>query len=93
MNHDATESATAATNMLASGLSRDRDATGLFATALAASQTASGTQKTAITHPAGLARHERSIRPRASHANAVVMPQVGHNRPVIVRYAHSLSPI
>ena len=38
----------------------------------------------AYRHPAGLACQERSIRPRVNHANEVVMPQVGHSRPVTV---------
>jgi hypothetical protein len=39
-----------------------------------------------------LARHERSILQRMNHANEVVMPHVGHSRPVTRKNAHDLSP-
>ncbi len=82
----------AATSKLDKGLYRDEKPSGWFSTALPTNQTIKGTVSRANTHPAGFACHERSIRPRTNHANEVVMPQVGHNRPVSVANAQDLSP-
>jgi len=74
------------------GPERVRKPTGSFRTALEMNQTINGIESRANRHPAGLACQERSIRPRMNQANAVVIPQVGHSRPVTVAKAHGRSP-
>ena len=68
---------------------RDRNPTGSFRTA-STEPDHQGIDSRANRHP-GICQ-ERSMRPRTNQANAVVMPQVGHGRPVIVAKAQGRSP-
>jgi hypothetical protein len=85
MNQGTTLSTTVPTSRKSSGLESDEKPAGLFATALTISQAASGRESSASKHPAGFARHARSIRPRTTHANDVVIPHVGQGLPVILK--------
>jgi hypothetical protein len=91
-NQLATLSRAAATITITSGLDSDLNPHGWFATALAASQKMSGTDSRANMHPAGLACHDLSNRPRATQANAVVIPHVGQGLPVVVMNEQGRNP-
>ena len=82
INQKARLRTTTPASRLKSGPARERKPTGSLATALETNQAISGTVSRAKRNPAGFARHERSTLPRMNHANEVVMPQVGHSRPV-----------
>ena len=82
INQDARLSTQPARSRPIKGPESDRNPTGSARTAHASNQTIKGTDSAANRQPAGLARHDRSIRPRTNQANAVVMPQVGQSRPV-----------
>jgi hypothetical protein len=75
-----------------SGLESDEKPAGRFAIALPISQAASGRVSNASRHPAGFACQARSTRPRTTHANAVVIPQVGHGLPVILKKEQGRNP-
>jgi hypothetical protein len=75
-----------------SGSARERKPIGSFAIALATNQATMGMDNSANRHPAGLACHERPIRPRTNQANEVVIPQVGQSRPVTTANAQGPSP-
>jgi hypothetical protein len=92
INQDARQRTTARTSKAVSGRDRDGKPTGWFANELPTNQTMTGTVSRAKRHPAGFACQERSTRPRTNHANEVVMPQVGHNRPVTVAKVQGGSP-
>jgi hypothetical protein len=85
MNQGPTLRTTVPTSKKRSGLESDEKPAGLFATALAISHAASGRESNASTQPAGFARHARSIRPRTTHENDVVIPHVGQGLPVILK--------
>ena len=74
------------------GPDKDRNPTGSFRTALTTNQAINGIASRANTHPAGFARHEAPTCPRVNQANAVVIPQVGQGRPVMVRKVQGWSP-
>lgn len=84
-NQDARLRTMAATSRIKSGFESVEQPAGWFATELPTNQAMHGTDSRASTHPAELACHERSIRPRTNHANEVVIPHVGHSLPVIRR--------
>jgi hypothetical protein len=84
--------ATVATSRKKSGLDSDLKPIGRFPTALPISQAENGTDSTASTHPAGFACHDRSILPRTTHANEVVIPHVGQSLPVIRKNEHGRIP-
>jgi hypothetical protein len=69
-----------------------RKPTGWARRAHASIQTIMGIEHAASRQPAGFARHDRSIRPRMNQAHAVVMPHVGHCRPVMAANVHGRSP-
>ncbi len=92
INQVATLSRTAATITITSGRESDLNPHGWFATALATSQKTSGTESRANTHPAGFACHDLSNRPRATHANAVVIPHAGQGLPVAVMNEQGRNP-
>ena len=75
-----------------SGRDSDLNPYGPFAAALATSQKMSGPETTASMHPAGFACHDLSNRPRATQANAVVIPHVGQGLPVDVRNEQGRNP-
>ena len=84
--------ATVATTKPIKGTSNDRHPTGRPRAAPATSQGIKTAQVGASRLPAGLARHERSNRPRTNQANAVVIPQAGQRSPVTSANAQGARP-